>query len=325
MPQLYEGGGWYNHIVTDISAPIGGSLHWTRALDILIILGAQPLELFMDSSEALFWSGALICPLLLLGCLYGIAWTVIPLVGRNRWLPACIVALFQVSIFTYANLGRADHHTLLLFFEIMLIGATIRMILDKSARRAAIIAGLAGAGGLWVSPEMALGLIPCVMILTWLWLQEPEKWLPHLITFSLVLLGATSLVIPLEYEPTRWFVTVYDKISFPYVILLGCFAIFWQACKFAPALFDTALKRYGLIIGWAAASLGFIVWYSPGIIFAPLSQVDPRIVDLWLNKVGRDAVFDPDGPLGTWHDDYNAGIGLYCYPHCPAPGLYTAK
>ncbi len=295
VAQLYEGGGWYNNIIADISAPHGGSLHWTHALDILIILGAQPLELFMDSPQALFWSGALICPLLLLGCLFGIAWTVIPLVGRNRWLPACIVALFQVSIFSYASLGLADHHTLLLFFEIILIGATIRMILDKSAGRAAIIAGLAGAGGLWVSPEMALGLIPCVMILTWLWLQQPEKWLPHLSAFSISLLCATALVIPIEYPPARWFETVYDKISFPYVILLACFAAFWLACRAVPALFNTRPKRYVLLGSWAAASLGFIIWYSPGILFGSLSQVDPRIVDMWMNKVGEMSSLLPTG------------------------------
>ncbi|TDI58344.1 MAG: hypothetical protein E2O92_10010, partial [Alphaproteobacteria bacterium] len=297
VAQLYEGGGWYNNIIADISAPVGGSLHWTHPLDILIIIGAQPLELFMESSEALFWSGALICPLLLLACLFGIAWSVIPLVGRQRWLPACILGLFQVGIFSYASFGRADHHTLLLFFEVILIGATIRMILGQSARRAAIIAGLAGAVGLWVSPEMALGLIPCVMILTWLWLQQPEKWLPHLSTFSVSLLCATVLVIPIEYPPSRWFETVYDKISFPYVILLACFAVFWMVCRAVPMIFNSTVKRSVLLGSWATISMGFIIWYSPGIIFASLSQIDPRIVDMWVNRVNEmQSLF----PTGLW-------------------------
>jgi hypothetical protein len=314
VAQLYDGGGWYNNIITDLSAPVGGSLHWTHPLDILIIIGAQPLELFMETPEALFWSGAFVCPLLLLGCLFGIAWSVTPLVGRSRWLPACIMALFQVGIFNYASLGRADHHTLLLFFQVILVGAIIRVIVGRSARQAAIIAGLAGACGLWVSPEMALGLVPCVMILTWLWLRQPEKWLPHLSTFSISLLCATALVIPMEYPPSRWFETVYDKISFPYILLLASFALFWIACRMVPSLFNTSIKRYVLLGIWTAASLGFIFWHSPGIIFASLSQVDPRIVDIWLNDVGEMLSLWPTGIWELGMMIIMLGLGFIALP-----------
>ena len=84
LDQLLHGGGWYNHIIADINAPYGGSLHWTRLFDILIIVLALPLAIFLPMADAVYWSAMVICLLLLLASLYAMAWAVQPIVPKGR-------------------------------------------------------------------------------------------------------------------------------------------------------------------------------------------------------------------------------------------------
>ena len=109
---LYMGGGWYDHLVAAFNAPFMGDLHWTRPLDILIILLAAPLDLFLETKQAIFWAGALVCPLLLLASLWLTAWAIKPLVRPGNWLLPVLMLALQTSILGYGQVDEKQQKNL---------------------------------------------------------------------------------------------------------------------------------------------------------------------------------------------------------------------
>ena len=125
---LYNGAGWYDTITTRLGAPEGLSLHWTRPVDILILLPALVVHLFgVDVSRAVYWVGACFSTVChILACLAA-AWAARPLWSSpgNRF--AALVLLTNAASFGYGIFGRADHHTLLLLLTALMLGAMLRM------------------------------------------------------------------------------------------------------------------------------------------------------------------------------------------------------
>jgi len=67
--QLWTTGRWYDSTIPRSNVPYGEELHWTRPLDLLLLLGAAPASLVVGFNEALFGWGVAVSPLLLLATL----------------------------------------------------------------------------------------------------------------------------------------------------------------------------------------------------------------------------------------------------------------
>ena len=74
--ELWQGAGWFEERTARLNAPTGLSLHWTRPLDVLILLPAQVLAgLFgVAPRDAVLLAGACICPALHAACAVAAAW-----------------------------------------------------------------------------------------------------------------------------------------------------------------------------------------------------------------------------------------------------------
>ena len=65
IQRLLETGAWFDVGLPRANRPDGGTLHWTRPLDVLLIILALPLAVLIGFSKALFWAGVLVGPLLM--------------------------------------------------------------------------------------------------------------------------------------------------------------------------------------------------------------------------------------------------------------------
>lgn len=65
IQRLLETGAWFDVGLPRANRPDGGTLHWTRPLDVLLIILALPLVALIGFSKALFWAGVLVSPLLM--------------------------------------------------------------------------------------------------------------------------------------------------------------------------------------------------------------------------------------------------------------------
>ena len=81
---LAGGGSWYDASAVRANVPYGTTLHWTRPFDLLLLAGALPLLPFTSMKSAIYWSGTLINPILLVMTLAVLMWAIKPLL--QRWI-----------------------------------------------------------------------------------------------------------------------------------------------------------------------------------------------------------------------------------------------
>ena len=110
-------GGWQSGgFDPRINAPFGYAIHWTILFDALLAAGAAPLAwLGMDLHHALYLWGSLISPLLLMLALAVFAWGVRPWVQGPSFLWLTLLLFTQPQLSGAFLVGRADHHSLILW------------------------------------------------------------------------------------------------------------------------------------------------------------------------------------------------------------------
>ena len=140
LERLIASADWWQHAVPRGNAPFGETLHWTRPLDLLLLLGAWPALLVTSAKDALFIWGAALSPLLGLACLLLTAW------HARRWLPvaaqAPLALLFglQPAVVAAFSVGRPDHHGLLLLAFATTLALLQSLCLKPDRRLAAALA-----------------------------------------------------------------------------------------------------------------------------------------------------------------------------------------
>jgi hypothetical protein len=284
---LYHGAGWYNTMTMRLGAPEGLSLHWTRPVDIMILLPALAAHLFgADVPRAIYWVGAgfsTVCQVL--ACL-AVAWAARPLWPSPGHRFAAVILLANGTAFGYAVFGRADHHTLILLLTVLMMGAALRACIGQRMRHWGAIAGLYAGLGIWISPEAMIPIAPVIAAIGLFWLLDPERrdWAGAGAAFSLAMAAVIGIAIPIEHPPARWFAAELDKISAPYLLLpLLWFGIFAAATRIG----DGIGRRLALGTLLAAAGAAILFLLYPGLLYGPMGQLGPRAGPDFLNYVAE--------------------------------------
>ncbi|MES1153084.1 MAG: hypothetical protein ABUL54_14375, partial [Dongia sp.] len=208
---LHHGDPWYNTVTMRVGAPEGLSLHWTRLVDVLIIVPAFIAHLFGPSVDrAIYWIGAAFSPTChILGCLAA-AWAAKPLCPSPGHRFTALIVLTNAAAFGYGVFGRADHHTLLLLMTALMLGAALRGAIAWQPvaveRRWSAIAGLFAGFGIWVSPELMVPITPIIAAIGLFWLDAPldqaktgalpRDWAGMGVAFSLAMAAVVFIAIP---------------------------------------------------------------------------------------------------------------------------------
>ena len=295
---LYNGAGWYNTMTDRLGAPEGLSLHWTRPVDILILLPALLAHGFgVPIDRAVYWVGAGFSTLCHVLACFAAAWAAKPLWPSPGHRFAALILLTNAAAFGYGIFGRADHHTLLLLLTALMLGCMLRAALggssDRAQRRWAALGGFTAGFGVWVSPEMMVPIVPIIATLGLFWLDAPLDrkrmpaesamcdWAAPGAAFSLAMAAVILVAIPIEQPPARWLSPEYDKVSIPYLVLpLVLAAVFLLAQRVRGGVWVRGLA--GAVL--AIAGFGLLLALFPNLLLGPLS-VDPRLKTDFLDTV----------------------------------------
>jgi hypothetical protein len=294
---LYNGGGWYDTVTPKLGAPEGLSLHWTRPVDLLILIPALLAHLFgAPVDRAVYWIGASFSTICQILACFAAAWAAKPLWPSPGHRFAAVILLTNAAAFGYGIIGRPDHHTLLMLLTALMLGAMLRAALAGTApgeqTRWAAIGGLHAGFGIWVSPEMMVPIVPVIATLGLFWLDAPldakrtgslRDWAALGAAFSLAMAAMILVAIPIEHPPSRWLSPEYDKVSIPYLVLpLLWAAVFLGAGRIRGGVLLRSLGGGGLALIGAAV----LLWLYPDLLLGPLS-VDPRLKRDFLDGINE--------------------------------------
>jgi asparagine N-glycosylation enzyme membrane subunit Stt3 len=285
---LLSGGGWYNGAVPLINAPEGLVMHWTRPFDLLILLVALPFLVFLPLPAALFWAGAFVSPLLQVVAAMTIVWAARPLLGRGgAWL-AVVLFLAQPAVYGVFQIGRADHHSLLLVLAILVVCLLVRWSLGARDHQAlTFCAGLGAALGLWVGPEAMMTVAVGGGALGLMWLIGERGAARALGFFGAGLVLGTVLAFVAERPPSEWADAELDRLSLVHVVLVVTLGfatalIVWSARRQPQAGFSARL-----LLGAGAACVPLVVMglLFPGFFAGPYGEVPQAVREVFLANV----------------------------------------
>ncbi len=314
IEELLGGTGWHESLIARSNAPYGDALHWTRPMDVIILVIATVASPFLDDAQALFFAGAVTSPIVAFVACLAIAWAARPVLGRDRAILAVFIFLLQPGVLSYTMLGRADHHSLQFVAFILCIGATLRLLADRRSVRTSVAAGVIYGFALWVSIELLLlvGLCQATLAIVWLWRDR-------VFTQNQIILGGAFLASVLAAMITErpiagWFDIEYDRLSIVHVALAAIVAGFWLALYLhGHNRTDQALRSRMALAGTAGvASLGVFGIFFPDFFAGPFASVDPRIIPIWHEQVAELKPLLPTDMKSLGRFLFFIGAGLPC-------------
>jgi hypothetical protein len=321
VEELWLTGNWYQTLTSSLGAPEGLSLHWTRPLDILILLPALLLHVCgLEMKSAIYWSGVVISPLLQFAAAIATARAARPLWEKHgAWRIAALVLLFNGAAITYCMAARPDHHSLGLLLTVLTAGEAIRAVLAPEGPRHAYRAGAWSGAAIWVSPESLVGIGPMLVTFGLLWLAggaNGRQWARVGRRFSCGMAAVILLAIALEQPPPNWLVPEYDKISILHLsIAVALFADF----LLAEHLPWSDWRRWVLGATIALASAAALAWLFPKFYLGPMGSITDEGAKVLLNDVTEMQPLWPHDATGVavfFGMIGNVLAGLIVIPYC---------
>jgi asparagine N-glycosylation enzyme membrane subunit Stt3 len=280
VQQLLSGGGWFETRLTHSNWPWGDPNHWTRPLDVVILLLAAPLAPFLGTKGALIAAGALVSPLFHFLACVAMYWASAPVASREARVLAMPVLLAQPGALAYGTLGRADHHMLLVLLFLLTIGAWLRVGEQPLRRRFVVLAGLFAGLALWISPEglLTVGFVFAVSGISWL--VGREGMARAGLQFTAVLATVVSVAVMVERPPLDWLAVEHDRISVAHLTMCLIAAAFWLAAMHAEASGWSQKARIALLGAASPVSLVLLGALHPGYFQGPGSHIHPELYAL---------------------------------------------
>ena len=257
-------------------------------MDALLMAGAGLVTPFVSFSTALHWWAVMISPLFHVVALFSLIWLAKPIFNRDQLLVLGGIFVLQPGIIGYYLAGRVDHHGILLFCMLFLLGCVLRMVILPYDRKICLAAGVSAGIGIWVSVELMVGLFVSLAFLSCCWIVKGEDWGKRLMLMCLSLWGIATLALLVERGVSQFSMVEYDRFSVVYWTNFTGLAVVWLGIWFLgekKLLGNTPLTRtvLGMVGGSALVVLMWLVF--PKFFQGPLVEVDPRVMTLVWNRV----------------------------------------
>jgi len=280
--QLAESWGWFDTTIPRSDAPFGETLHWTRPVDVLLLLGAGVLRPLLGYPRALHVAGVALSPLLLIAVCFTTAWAVRPLAGARVRYYTMIAVLAQVGAMGYALPGRADHHMLILLAFVAMHGAAIRLLLDPASSNRGWSTGAWAAFGVWISTEFLVPVAVLILALTSSWVLRGGDVAARARSAGAGLVGLTAVAVLLEHPPSALLAPELDRVSIVHLFVFALVAVFWVvAASRRASAYGPGGRLLLAGVGCAVAS-GVILATYPRFFGGPMANVDPELKRSWL-------------------------------------------
>lgn len=281
-------GRWYDSLFPLSNAPQGELLHWTRPLDVLLVLGVKLLSLVMDAKSAMVIWGAMVSPVFLALAVMVMGIAMRPVLSTGGFLLFAALLALQPVTNSYAMVARPDHHALLLFLFAAMLAMSMRVVMEPDRHRMAGYAGLSGALGVWVAVESLLGVAVALLVLGLAWMKDGDRRLGRaMFTFCLILLVGLTLALVVERPPAEWVRVEHDRLSVSHWTLSLLLMI---ASGFLLVMgrhgTQGGAKRRLILAGLASLFVvGTILVLFPTFVSGPMAALDPRLKPIWFDII----------------------------------------
>jgi hypothetical protein len=290
VERLVATGRWYDPVSPRSNAPDGEVLHWTRPLDMLLILAALPARPFTDWHGALFQAAVWLPPLLHLVTLAVLLWAAVPVAGRALWTVGLLMVT-QANTNAPFIAGNADHHALQILLLAASIGCLVRLMQAPERRGPALGGGIVAGVTLWISFEGMVPLAVSYAALGGLWLWRGNALLANR-RFALSVLATITVALAIERPPTDWLAAEYDRLSMVQWMPIVLVALFWLAARG-----DSFRARLVFAAVGGVVWLGAVRLLDPVLFAGPLAGIDPRIRPIWFDAVSEtQPLWKSEGP-----------------------------
>jgi len=309
---LAYGGGWFEPVSARSNAPYGEALHWTRPLDLILLVGAFIGSFLADFDAALFAWAAIFGPVLHICTLVVLIWACRPLLNKRGLLLVGLLFAVQFFISFQFAVGRPDHHGLNMLLFIWQMGFACRLTAAECPRKFALWAALAATAGLWISIEGILGTAMILTAMSAAWVIHGGGYLQRIRLFLVALVIGLALVLVVERPPSDLLTVEFDRLS---VVHIGLFAMLALTALFMRQS-EHMRRRLGLTVAAGALVLAVLGLWVPDFYAGPMASMDPLVYEVWFrNNAEVSPVLKMDnlrrtGPKALAH----LGLVLYALP-----------
>ncbi|MBA3896127.1 MAG: hypothetical protein H0X36_03105, partial [Sphingomonadaceae bacterium] len=219
---LAGGQGWFDMTQHRMAPPAGLSMHWSRLVDIPLLIFMAPLTplLGQPAAEAIAVTAAPLLTLLVL--LVGLVFAMRRLFGPLPSIPlfAPLLLVSAPAVMAQIHPTRIDHHG----WQIAFAALAFAGLLARDPRRSGLAAGTATAIYLSISLEGLPFALACAAILALLWALGRESGV-RLTAFMAALAGAGAALFVLTAPTLRWSEPYCDALMPAHVVTLAVAAL----------------------------------------------------------------------------------------------------
>jgi hypothetical protein len=290
--ELYQTGDWYNHISYRINPPDGVFIHWTRPLDVLVLVGAVPLTAFVSIKTAILWWSAFLVPLCFLLTLR-LFYKTLQFLPLNTYGVAFAMLAYVTNPYMYVVFAPLNVDTNFALHVCSVWGVYSLVQLMQMPKPQSISLGLACGLGIWTSPEFLVFTAVCLMILGFLWIQNPVRYKKSLWQTPLVIAGGLALAVVLERSPVL--TVMHDSVSVVHVTL---FVLIATAGFVLTQINVNKTMRVGSAIVSAVVLFVLMERLFPNFHHAHYNHVSPAVAQHMLAGIGElQSLYDAENPL----------------------------
>ncbi|MHA1536034.1 MAG: hypothetical protein ACTSUD_00630 [Alphaproteobacteria bacterium] len=283
---LLGDGAWYSSIYPRSNAPFGEVLHWTRAFDTLLLALGGLAAPFVGFKPAIFWSGAVVSPLLQIATLFAFLWAMRPVLDPRSRFYLGLLFLLQPAVLVNFIAGRVDHHSLILLLFVLSMGLGVRLLIRPYRFSTCIGAGAVAALALWVSVEALAAIFLTLLALGAFWVFAREDFARKAIVFSLAMLAGAAIAMMLERPLGQMLAVEFDRISVVSMALLAINAALWGVIFAADRRAMSKARARLVLLSLGALAAAAVLWLAlPKIFLGPMVDMHPGIKAIWFDYI----------------------------------------
>lgn len=299
---LVAGQSWFDLTQHRINPPYGLPMHWSRLVDLPILVFYMPMRPLLGDAMAQAVSVTLAPLLSALGLLIALTFVIRRLIGPST-LPTMIGMFFALSapaVFIQMHPLRIDHHSLQLVFAI----AALAALLDRKPMRSGLLAGAFVAQFLVISIEGLPYAVSIAGVLGALWIAGRENS-QRMVGYAAGLAGALVPSAFLLSPARRWTEGLCDAVGPGHLAAIVAAA---AATIIAVRLTDTRNRVAKLIALLGVALIGgiILVAVAPNCLSDPYGTMDPVVRQFWFYNVLEG--------LPIWRQDAVAAASIVAFP-----------
>lgn len=281
---LMAGQSWYDLQQYRMGLEGGFPLHWSRLVDLpilLLILAAGAIGFSADAAEAF----ALIAwpAMLFAASLFLIVDTVRRLGSEAAILPAFVLGAAALYFTGEFEPGAIDHHNI----QLVLVLAMLNRLVAAEGLGAGLAAGVFAALSIAIGMETAPYVAAAGAGAALLFLLSGASMAPLAQGFGIAFFCVTALAFIGLVHPAAWGRASCDALSLFQLAVAASGGLGLAAIASVPALRDKPAGRLVGLVAIGALTVGLVALAFPQCLGSPYADLDPRMRELWLDHVSE--------------------------------------